>query len=86
MNPVIVSCGWDKVVKVCNRHNVVLFGSRERSDVTFNICYFRGIYIPMRLRHITKISDPLSLIHHLPMSPFADDPLNYRFGSCRSSS
>ena len=32
----------------------------ERSDVTFNICYFRGIHIPMRLQYITKISDPLT--------------------------
>jgi len=86
MNPVIVSCGWDKVVKVCNCRDVGSFGSQERSDVTFNICYFRGIYVPMRVRYITKISDPLTFVPHIPVTPFADNPVTHRFGSCRSSS
>ena len=73
MNPVIVSCGWDKVVKVRNHYNSYFFFSTERSDVTFNICYFRGIHIPMRLQHITKISDPLTFIHYISVTSFADD-------------
>lgn len=60
MNPVIVSCGWDKVVKVCNYRNQSVLVLWEWSDVTFNICYFRGIYVPVRLQYITKISDPLA--------------------------
>lgn len=60
MNPVIVSCGWDKVVKVCNYRYLRVFVPWERSDVTFNICYFRGIHIPMRPQYITKISDLLA--------------------------
>ena len=42
MNPVIVSCGWDKVVKVrlfqIDSYTLV-FGR----DVTVYICYFRGL-------------------------------------------
>ena len=86
MNPVIVSCGWDKVVKVCNPHSLRFFIPRERSDVTYNICYFRGIHIPMRLQYITKISDPLTFIRHISVTPFSDNFVTYRFGSCRSSS
>jgi len=73
MNPVIVSCGWDKVVKVSNPHDTPFFGFQERSDVTFNICYFRGIYLPMRLQYITKISDPLTLIYRISVTPFTDN-------------
>jgi hypothetical protein len=42
MNPVIVSCGWDKVVKVrmlfLIDSSTLVFGR----DVRIYICYFRG--------------------------------------------
>lgn len=43
MNPVIVSCGWDKVVKVRLTFQIdsrTLFFGR---DVIVYICYFRGL-------------------------------------------
>jgi hypothetical protein len=43
MNPVIVSCGWDKVVKVRFFFQIIpqtlVFGR----DVIIYICYFRGL-------------------------------------------
>lgn len=42
MNPVIVSCGWDKVVKVRFFRTIprtLVFGH----DVIIYICYFRGL-------------------------------------------
>ena len=41
MNPVIVSCGWDKVVKVrlADQSPCLLSGC----DVIIYICYFRGL-------------------------------------------
>lgn len=38
MNPVIVSCGWDKVVKVG------VPNERLAHDVILYICYFRELF------------------------------------------
>jgi guanine nucleotide-binding protein subunit beta-2-like 1 protein len=43
-NPVIVSCGWDKLVKVCSRHVENLHKTPRMMLATFlkSICYFRA--------------------------------------------
>ena len=43
MNPVIVSCGWDKVVKVCFFFQHIHLIPLPRCDVIIYICYFRGL-------------------------------------------
>jgi len=85
-----VSCGWDKVVKV---GVIVLITCALlhccRDDVTFYICYFRGFFDPMRLFHITKISDlsPSSnLLQLITILMLTVAPLPYRFGNSRSAS
>ena len=83
MNPVIVSCGWDKVVKVCSCRNPLFLAPWERGDVTFNICYFRGIHLPMRLKYITKISDPLASVRHIPVMLFTDNSVSTGLGTVK---
>jgi hypothetical protein len=69
LNPVIVSAGWDKTVKV-SAQLVLLPHLHFVSDMMQyqNICYFRG-YIPMRLPFITKISDHLHRAPNLGKNP-----------------
>ena len=44
MNPVIVSCGWDKVVKVrFFTQQVIPRTLLSGCDVIIYICYFRGL-------------------------------------------
>jgi len=49
-NPVIVSCGWDKYVKVMNYTNRDVFDGVSCDVYIFsNICYLRGLYASMKL-------------------------------------
>ena len=58
MNPVIVSSGWDKVVKVCNIGGLPVFLFCCVWCYSIYICYFRGltlyetIFPPRSLTHI----------------------------------
>jgi guanine nucleotide-binding protein subunit beta-2-like 1 protein len=42
-NPVIVSAGWDRLVKVCERFLIHLSTCRVMFCNLYNICYFRGL-------------------------------------------
>jgi WD40 repeat protein len=59
-NPVIVSSGWDKVVKVCMASSLFRFITFFRDMMHFlYICYFREFWL-YETTFSTKISD---LIH-----------------------